>query len=63
MFRRINWLLDISGMVAALDQAVGDITTALEKKGFMDNALLIFTTDVSSLNTWGPGVLDMTLSC
>lgn len=37
-------------MVAALDEAVGNITTALEERGFMKNALLIFTTDVSIQN-------------
>ena len=35
------------GMVSAVDEAVGNITTALKERGFMDNALLIFTTDVS----------------
>lgn len=34
-------------MVAALDEAVGNITTALEEKGFMNNTLLVFTSDVS----------------
>ena len=36
----------ITGMIAALDEAVGNITDALRDKGFMDNALIIFTTDV-----------------
>jgi hypothetical protein len=34
-------------MVSALDEAVGNITGALEAKGFMDNAVIVFTTDVS----------------
>lgn len=34
-------------MVAALDLAIGNITDALYEGGFMDNALIIFTTDVS----------------
>jgi arylsulfatase A-like enzyme len=34
-------------MVSALDEAVGDITDALEGKGIMDNAVIVFTTDVS----------------
>ncbi|XP_046566659.1 arylsulfatase B-like [Haliotis rubra] len=33
------------GMVSALDEAVGNITKALEEKGLMDNLLLVFTTD------------------
>ncbi|XP_048247762.1 arylsulfatase I-like [Haliotis rufescens] len=34
-----------SGMVSALDDAVYNITTVLEDLGFMDNLLLVFTTD------------------
>lgn len=33
------------GMVAILDEAIGNITGLLEDNGFMDNLLLIFTTD------------------
>ncbi|WAR29520.1 ARSB-like protein [Mya arenaria] len=33
------------GMVSALDEAVGNITSALRDRGFMDNALIVFTTD------------------
>ncbi|KAK3596801.1 hypothetical protein CHS0354_036640 [Potamilus streckersoni] len=33
------------GMVSALDEAVGNITTVLRERGFMDNLLLVFTTD------------------
>ncbi|XP_060595341.1 arylsulfatase B-like [Ruditapes philippinarum] len=33
------------GMVSALDKAIGDITAALEAKGLMDNAVIVFTTD------------------
>ncbi|KAL3843144.1 hypothetical protein ACJMK2_021096 [Sinanodonta woodiana] len=32
-------------MVSALDEAVGNITTVLRERGYMDNLLLIFTTD------------------
>ena len=34
-------------MVAILDEAIGNVTDMLERRGFMDNALVIFTTDVS----------------
>ena len=37
----------VSGMVSALDEAIGNITVALEEGGFMENALIVFTTDVS----------------
>ncbi|XP_052787636.1 arylsulfatase I-like [Mya arenaria] len=33
------------GMVSALDEAVGNITSALRDRGFMDNALIVFTSD------------------
>lgn len=39
-------------MVAALDEAVGNITDALHNRGFMQNALVIFTTDVSFCKTF-----------
>ena len=35
-------------MVSALDEAVGNITDALRKRGFMKNALIVFITDVST---------------
>ena len=34
-------------MVSALDEAVGNITDALKKRGFMNNSLIVFTSDVS----------------
>ncbi|KAL5008889.1 hypothetical protein ScPMuIL_014470 [Solemya velum] len=33
------------GMVTALDEAIGNITAALNKHGYMDNLLIVFTTD------------------
>ncbi|XP_064601366.1 arylsulfatase B-like [Liolophura sinensis] len=34
-----------SGMVTAMDEAVGNITRALESTGLMENSVIIFTTD------------------
>ncbi|KAL3842664.1 hypothetical protein ACJMK2_020654 [Sinanodonta woodiana] len=34
-----------SAMVTAMDEAIGNIVTALEEKGYMDNLLLVFTSD------------------
>ncbi|XP_066304132.1 arylsulfatase B-like [Branchiostoma lanceolatum] len=33
------------GMVSALDEAVGNVTMAMQKRGLWDNTLVIFTTD------------------
>lgn len=33
------------GMISALDEAVGNITAALKFRGFLENALVVFTTD------------------
>ena len=38
-----------SGMIAALDEAIGNITSLMEQKGYFDNMLMIFTSDVSRL--------------
>ena len=36
-----------------MDEIFGNITTALDVKGLLDNALIIFTSDVSLLITSG----------
>ena len=36
-----------SGMIAAMDSAIGNITDLMETRGYFDNMLMIFTTDVS----------------
>ena len=38
-------------MVSVLDEAFGNVTTALEQRGLLDNTLLIFTSDVSKMNS------------
>ena len=44
----VYYLVD-TGMVSALDEAVGNVTEALKQRGFLDNALIVFTTDVSKI--------------
>lgn len=34
-------------MVTAMDDAIGQVTRALEDNGYMDNLIIVFTTDVS----------------
>lgn len=40
-------IFSVPGMVAILDEAIGNITGLLDTRGFMENILIIFTTDVS----------------
>ena len=37
-------------MTSALDDAIGNVTSALTKAGMMDNTVIVFTTDVSYVN-------------
>jgi arylsulfatase A-like enzyme len=34
-------------MVSVLDEAFANVTSALERRGMLDNAVIIFTSDVS----------------
>jgi len=38
-------------MVTAMDEAIGNITKALKTKGMFNDTLIIFTADVSSLQS------------
>jgi arylsulfatase A-like enzyme len=48
-------ILDLKGMVAALDESVRQLVTTLKRKGLYDNSVIIFTTD----NGAASGGLDM----
>ena len=39
----------VLAMVAVMDEAIGNLTSALKAKGIYDDTLLIFSTDVSSI--------------
>lgn len=47
----LSLLVVFTGMVAVLDEAFGNITSLLSTLGYMDNILLIFTTDVSTVTS------------
>ena len=41
------YLYVVSGMITAMDEAVGKVAKALIKRGMFDNTLIIFISDVS----------------
>lgn len=38
--------LSIAAMVTAVDEAVGEVYTEMETQGLLDNAIIVFTSDV-----------------
>ena len=44
----LNISLIFTGMVTALDDAIGNLTESLKQAGLFDNTLIIFTSDVSN---------------
>jgi arylsulfatase A-like enzyme len=53
MYKHVNNIprRKYSGMVSAMDEAVGNVTAALRKKGMLDDTLVFFTTDNGGLPT------------
>lgn len=41
------------GMMQALDEGINNITTMLDDKGYLDNTIIIFTTDNGGQTAWG----------
>lgn len=39
----------MTGMVTALDEAVGRVVAALKETGHYDNSIIVFTTDVCTV--------------
>ncbi|KAL5008189.1 hypothetical protein ScPMuIL_013770 [Solemya velum] len=48
-----------SGMVTAMDDAIGQVTRALEDNGYMDNLIIVFTTDNGGSQVYGANNLPL----
>lgn len=46
--------IDFAAQVAAVDESIGRLLSAIEKKGIVENTLVIFTSDQGSLFEWAP---------
>lgn len=45
-----------AGMLACLDEAVGNVTSALREKGILDDTLIVFSTDNGGSINYGQGI-------
>jgi len=49
MFMKFNRDISFLGMIAAMDEGIGNVIQVLEENGMLENTLIIYTSDVSKL--------------